>query len=71
MNKTTIKEKSKRGRKPMSPEDRRGDWIGAAVTHEEKLDFEYRAARAKVHPSLFLRDCCGFARRQGEGEKST
>jgi hypothetical protein len=70
MSKTTSQEKSKRGPKPRPESERRGEWIGAAVTKAEKLDFELRAAKAKAHPSLYLRDCCGFARRQGEGEKS-
>lgn len=60
MSKTTTQEKSKRGRKPVDPKLRRSEWIGAAVTSEEKRDFRRRAEDVEVSDSVLLRRYCGF-----------
>jgi hypothetical protein len=60
MSKTTTQEKSKRGRRPIAPELRRSEWIGAAVSTEEKRDFRRRAEDHEVTESELLRTYCGF-----------
>jgi hypothetical protein len=69
MSKTKSKTRTKLGRPAIPEEERRKEWIGAAVSTLEKKQFQLRAAQAQVHESLFLRDLCGFTRRPGEGEK--
>ncbi len=56
--------KSERRGRPRKPaRERRTEWIGAAVTHEEKREFKARAVAAGHETDTsYLRECVGFGR---------
>jgi hypothetical protein len=69
MSKTTTETQHKRGRKPGPPENKRSEWIGAAVTALEKRAFQRRAEDAETTESNLLRSLCGLTHDEKQAKK--
>jgi hypothetical protein len=50
----------RRGRPRKHARDRRTEWIGAAVTRDEKREFQARATAAGQTDTAYLRSCAGI-----------
>lgn len=50
-----------RGRKKIPRNKRRSEWIGAALTVDQKTDFQTRAQSSGLSESNFLRMLCGIS----------